>query len=445
MTLSLHLHQLEYGISARECLAITLTGFVFGGVPYAIRHWQRANFYARDYEYETLSLKHRAIAVLLFLPALGALVALIMKIVDLCKSKESVRQIFNDEILRKMHKRGRTALEIHRNEYERKKKESGGGRQLGSTNPFVDRWNLPSLQDITFRVRELDRARESLQKDQTLAEVASTIKLSVGSAHDLGIYAKEMEDTHSSFQFSEGFFAAVFDGHGPPKEGTAESSFGTQVAKYANREFKNRFPSMLKDKENNVRKAFDTLTHQINNEVCTKWTSYGGTTAVMTYITPNGVVYTNTVGDSEANIYRNVGGQIRSTPISRVLNFVSQRVHEKAEQIMGHKLGRGSGGIGISIGDASMCLSTCISQTTVTNLQIGDILVLRSDGAINFVDETETIEVISKNFREDAKEIAEALTRKSVKNQQEREKNGKGDADNVTNLVIKVGASVGKI
>jgi serine/threonine protein phosphatase PrpC len=125
-----------------------------------------------------------------------------------------------------------------------------------------------------------------------------------------------MEDAHFYTEIPQGSLAAVFDGHG-----------GAKVANYANEQFQKRFSQALEKANGNVHQAFEVLIHEIHLEVMLNdgWAGIG-TTAVICFIdkTTN-LIYTATLGDSEANIYRTIDGSLNSIPLSCVRDWSSKK------------------------------------------------------------------------------------------------------------------------
>ncbi len=378
MTLSLHFHERQYGISACEGMGIALTGIVlFGGMPFAMRHWEMAQSYKG--EQKSVCLKHKAIAVLLALPALGTLVAIIMKIVDLCKTKtplgkpEEFSPDNRSKMLGNMHEQASDTLFLHRSGLEANDK--------GDRDPFITQQDLPKLAEI----QRLDSATDR-----------KPFKFAHGFACNKG-QEKKMEGAHSFLEFNEGVFAAVFDG-----------TNGNHVAKYANAEFKKWFPRILKIKGGNVQAAFTSLTNRIHDEVLLEWKNPSLASAVMTYIDPNGLAFTNTIGGCEANIYRSNGGlsKTMAIPLS---------IHGSIENIGSEDLDRR------------------IRLITVSRVQVHDTIVLRSRGAIFKRTHEKSLADLNREIFNPRhfcpKVVAQNLTEQVSK---------ESEGGNISNLVIRV-------
>ena len=112
-----------------------------------------------------------------------------------------------------------------------------------------------------------------------------------------------MEDAHFFQELEQGVFLGVLDGHG-----------GQQVAQFASKECQRRFPELLAQTGGNVRQTLELLIDEVHKKVAAhaEWNEVGST-AVLCYIDKQThLVYTATVADSEANIYRNIEGQVKS-------------------------------------------------------------------------------------------------------------------------------------
>lgn len=142
----------------------------------------------------------------------------------------------------------------------------------------------------------------------------------ISHAHDQGTRAK-MEDA-SFFLDSEGsFLAGVFDGHG-----------GKKVAEFTCLEFQARFSQTLIESEGIVHRAFEKLFYDIQQSIgeYPKWRGKG-TTAVFSYVDKaTNFIYTATLGDSEAKIYRKIRGDLKSIPLSVVRDWGCEKEATRA-------------------------------------------------------------------------------------------------------------------
>lgn len=298
----------------------------------------------------------------------------------------------------------------------------------------------------------------------TVEEVAASEKPSSGAVQLAHGDSSEqgprpsMEDAHFYVEFpSGGTLAGVFDGHG-----------GSEVSKYVCKEFQKRFPEAL-DRLKNVHQAFERVIDDIQNEVTkhNEWNDQGST-AVVSFIDAENTVYTATLGDSEANIYRKINGSVKSIPLSCVRDFGSDkdaaaaaramREPEKAVEwpkekepkslrVSGVNVSRGFGDQG-RVGGSGLRAISSKPKITMRKLQPGDVFILTCDGLKDYVDEADIDEIIAKHSGEDARTIAQELSKRALENMERLRKEvllkSKGQVkisgDNVTIIAIKASA-----
>lgn len=127
---------------------------------------------------------------------------------------------------------------------------------------------------------------------------------------------KTMEDAHFATAIGEsGFLMGVFDGHG-----------GDTVANFVNSAFADIFSNKLQELKN-VKLAFEQSCIEIQdqlNKMNSETSQFTGSTGVVSYIDRDtNLIYTATLGDSEANIYRQENGVLKSIPLSTVRDWES--------------------------------------------------------------------------------------------------------------------------
>lgn len=220
-----------------------------------------------------------------------------------------------------------------------------------------------------------------------------------------------MEDAHYYKKTIDGFSVAIFDGHG-----------GSEVSAYAAAQAQERFFPYLEKAGGNVHAAFTNLINDIHSELNQV---DSGSTAVMCYVDKkSNLIYTATLGDSEAFIYRKVDGKVYAIPLSCVRDWSSHSDAARAAKIMSH-LKHGSfdeifkkyvsaedskkiyfparaGGVNVAraIGDSQFSLikgMVGVSQKpkiTVNQLRLGDKLVLGCDGLFDYTDHSEIINAL---------------------------------------------------
>lgn len=255
---------------------------------------------------------------------------------------------------------------------------------------------------------------------------------------------KTMEDAHFFTEFDHGVLCGVFDGHG-----------GKDVAIFASNEFTAKFPKELLKAKGNVHQAFEALIHKIHTKVAKnkKW-NFTGSTAVITYIDKSSHnIYTATLGDSEANIYRTIGAGIRSLPLSIIRDWSSHKDATRAAiarnkpsfikeymETENPKWLRFPSALGVNvsraIGDNEYSGTSKKPgvihkpKITINKLKQGDFLVLACDGLKDFVNEREIAGILAANSLQPASNLAEQLVKFAL---DEKKSN-----DNVTALVVRI-------
>lgn len=249
-----------------------------------------------------------------------------------------------------------------------------------------------------------------------------------------------MEDAHFFQEMEQGVIVGVLDGHG-----------GGQVSKFASKEFQKRFSEVFSETQGNVRQTFELLIDEIHKKVAkhAAWNNVGST-AVICYIDKqNHLIYTATLGDSEANIYRKMEGELKSIPLSCVRDWSSKKDAQRAavsleipqiatewpnaENPKRLRYPAPNYGLNVSrsIGDFYYTGSEEMPgvihkpKITVNQLQAGDMLILACDGLKDYVPETEIIQNLKDERDPTNKLVYYALFKKSAH-------------DNVTVVAVKV-------
>lgn len=263
-------------------------------------------------------------------------------------------------------------------------------------------------------------ATQALPTPKALSEKEITpLKFSHHFADSIGP-RPTMEDAHFTIEIEQGTLAGVFDGHG-----------GRQIPDYASQEFQKRFSAVLKESDGNVLKAFERLIHEIHQEVAEKpeWSNHGSTAVICFIDKETSQIYTATLGDSEANIYREVDGSPISIPLSLVRDWTDKKDAARLEKAMGLPSGHVAGRLksGADPKEIRLCLNfpakTAIKERrginvsraigdihstgtkdkpgiihkpkiTVNKLQKGDLVILACDGLKDYAPEHEIIDTI---------------------------------------------------
>ena len=267
------------------------------------------------------------------------------------------------------------------------------------------------------------------------------------SLSDIGYGRGRNEDAHLHVSQPNYELLAVFDGHG-----------GKDVSKFAKKFTEKNFDRLLQKYNNNAYEALEALIDSIEGKVkdLSNW-DHEGSTAVISFVDKvNHRVITATVGDSEANIYREIEGKLKSIPLSDVRDWASPKDKQRWEKTMGRELNispetnpktlrfpEGFVGVNVSrsLGDEGIKnLKTKNVNVAMTHkpkisslpLFPGDIIKLCCDGDKDNLTEKETIETL-KQF-DSLPEAVKSLKDTAI----EKMKSGKGANDNITMIGFKL-------
>jgi serine/threonine protein phosphatase PrpC len=143
-------------------------------------------------------------------------------------------------------------------------------------------------------------------------------------------YREHNEDAHFAHKIDEGLIAGVFDGH------SGNGSDGKIVSNFAAKYFSYHFPLYYKKYHLkgilSVKEVFEKIISEMDEELSKDMISFrAGCTAVCCFIEQEShLIYTATLGDSEANLYRKFGDEILSIPLSIVRDWSSQKDANRA-------------------------------------------------------------------------------------------------------------------
>jgi serine/threonine protein phosphatase PrpC len=336
-------------------------------------------------------------------------------------------------------------------------------------------WNNSKKAIEEHRAKDPEAAFATLQEalpplDERNFQPEIPLKLTYDQAADISVYREAMEDAHFYHSTDLGCVTGIFDGHK-----------GAKVSRYARDQFKERFFDTLRKNEGNVHQTFELLIDEIHKEVEKKYKQKkgewsAGTTAVICFIDKKThQIYTATLGDSEANIYRIFDQQLKSIPISCVRDWTSEKDAKRAAvaygnpeiadlwptspnpkdlRFNGFNISRAIGDIKY-IGTKDKPGIIHKPKITINQLKKGDILILCCDGLKDYASENEIINVLNTHADNRAMALVKcALKGMEKKNEEKPEiipkykdqkKNKKEkvsfsakEGDNVTILAINV-------
>lgn len=246
-----------------------------------------------------------------------------------------------------------------------------------------------------------------------------------------------MEDAYFFQKTEEGIFLGVLDGHG-----------GKEVAEYVSLFLQKKFEEVLRLTNKNVHRTFEVLIEEVHKQVAEKheWNAIG-TTAVLSFIDKyTHQIYTATVGDSEANLYRKINSQLKSIPLSCVRDWSYPKEAKRAALFLNNpdiavnwpnvknpkllRYPKSYYGINLSRSIGDVIFEGAVihkPKITVQQVREGDILILACDGLKDYVLEKEIISQIEK---QDSYNLANQLVRYAIE--------VKKSQDNVTVLVLSI-------
>ena len=254
-------------------------------------------------------------------------------------------------------------------------------------------------------------------------------------------FRPSMEDAHFIVNIKEGLLSGLFDGHG-----------GSEVAKFASSYVQNHFSIFLEKCEGNVYATFHLLLKSLDQEVKMNnaWDDTG-TTAVICFIDyTTHLIYTATLGDSEANIYRSDNGKSISIPLSCIRDWSCEKEIKRAKKAPHGKLinenqrfvefnpkkisfehNKFRINVSRAIGDKisnpkKKTVISCKPKVTVHQIKPKDVVILACDGLKDYVQEHEIV----YRVKGDPKEVAQNLVNYAIEI--------KHSKDNVSVLVVNV-------
>lgn len=377
-----------YELSTKEAMLFPLVS------PYAKRHWESAQICQERYRFG-----HKFIAILEYIPILGPLASLIERVTVFALHRFLNFQFSKPSPEEKMQKNLVKAIKEHHKE-----------------------------EVLKFDVLKVDPK-------------PAPLRLDIQDAENIGL-RKEMEDAHDIVRLERGSLLCVFDGH---------SDLG-HVAKYAAKHFKKHFSRALSENPEDIRKAFTSIIDRIHQKVKTKSLA-GGTTAVVSYIDDKtNIIYTATLADSEAKLYRKIDDKIYTIPLSPIRNWGRPKEAQRASIALGDpsiaekwpnekdaKYIRFCGvNISRAIGDHE--LADCdgnkgiIQKPKITMCQMhkDDLLIVACDGLWDFATEDELHkEIISPAMSDSYNGICDKAVGLSKSHQTK-----KGNNDNITVISV---------
>lgn len=263
------------------------------------------------------------------------------------------------------------------------------------------------------------------------------VNFSTSEAHAVS-FRPTMEDAHFIKKINENLLLGVFDGHRGDTEGAPRGAFTGHVAKAAADLIQELFYATLIQANGDIRTAFFELFKTVQAQILSNHLSVAnmGSTAVVSYVShADSKIYTATIGDSEAKLYRKIDGMWKSIPLSNVRHWKSAKDRQRFTEISFSKealkkelcpqelyaiqerffneksskeiyfFGGGQTKRGLNVsrafGNNDLCFyfgkAGVIQKPKVTeiNFQKGDRVIVACDGVWDYLSEQEVITIIS--------------------------------------------------
>lgn len=415
MSYSLVDHPRNYQITNQDACFSLATGL--SGAPFAHRHAQLAQSEG------SASRWHRVVMMIEYMPLIGGVVALVEKIAfHLFHSGYSApfwrtTALSADQALNLMETNGLyLASEMHQKDSKIYFSPKEIEANLKTSAP---------LPPLTFTHQHTSRQGPRSQN----------------------------EDAHFCKKIEGGLLAGVFDGHG-----------GKEVAHFACEAMQSRFSTILKEENGDVHAAFERSLYHIQLDVArnSSWNRIGSTAVVSYLDEKTHKIYTATIGDSAAHLYRRSGLLgVKSLPLSIVHDWTTE--YPRLVKIYGLSLvqffynifGRDPkrlrshlfSGVNVSraLGDIEEAgiptKRRVISKPEITSasLKSGDVVLLCCDGVTDYLLQKDIVAVMRGHFGPVGKLIgnSEELV-DEIANTALAKMDKKGSGDNVTALAIQV-------
>ncbi|CUI16524.1 putative phosphoprotein phosphatase [Candidatus Protochlamydia naegleriophila] len=442
-------HERGYQLSFYEFCTFPFTA------PYAGRHQELSLTCKESYRYG-----HKIIAFVEKLPLLGVFVSLIERIVALsiqvfsCLFKDSsVNPRSEVDFPAKLDVREMPAPIVQQREPIAL--IEGDEQVKASEDPLAE--VVPVNLSEVRMLKNLKKAfNEHRKKDPAQVAAMPRLDLSGSVRRKLSFNVQDavlkgrrssMEDSHFHRQLSNGYVLGICDGHGD----------GGRIAEYISLRCQQLFSEKWAEHSNNRIEAFSTLLAQIHQEVLEKQIAEsGGSTAVICFIEKQtNRCYVATLGDSEAKLFRKVGGDISIFPLSCVRDWSSEKDAKRASSAL-DKPGIADNwpkalnskylrfpdpfyGVNVSrsIGDQEFNTlnghPAVIQKPKVTlfELEKNDLLVLACDGVWDYVQNKELVDqVIAPCWLSDETDIAQEIAHFAL--------DAKCSEDNISVIALRV-------
>lgn len=440
--LSLHEHPNRYELDAKEiALSIVTLG---SGYTISKRHLELA----ANSQLSCERWGHRIIALIEALPIIGMLSVLIEKVIYLFEESKFLST--NTKLNLPLTSCNNLSYELYSTHHI---------VPLAPTITTIDTgikkmWRN-SLKAIGEHIKRFNREAYHLPKDalpsvdELFRGKIESLDFITASAESIG-RRPTMEDAILYKCLDRGLICGIFDGHG-----------GEEVAHIAKNIYEQYFEAILVENAYDVRKTFIAIAKKIEEEVISNpQLRFIGSTAVVIYIDQKtNLIYTSTIGDSLAKIYRSNQRQFKTLPLSPIRDWSSSKdamrvatayqnysIYQKWKNHPNPKELRVPINIGVNVSRAfgDLFVKNCFNSPTIVSkpkisinrLFVDDYIMLACDGVSDYVSDEE-LNVIFQQFHEQfhdhwispLEELCQNIVEFSIKT--------KRSDDNVSVLVVK--------
>jgi serine/threonine protein phosphatase PrpC len=423
MDYTLNTHPKGYALS---CPETSLSICTFTSIPYAHRHWELS---INDSKH---SLTHRGIAIIESIPVLGAIAGTVEQLY--ASKHRTIEDPLPIELPPRI--RDQPIVECQSDESSISEDEFLEGLMERFCDPLIPTWKRRRLPLEVAHQKMRTNIIKALQEHEAIEPSGPYISLRdllIMESHTptsplalrCEIFETQgsrqtMEDTYINLEDENYALLAVLDGHG-----------GKDAALYAKILIEKNFMPIFK-KAAHIHQAFEELIDRTQEKVLEhEALDLQGTTLVISFLDKkNHHIYTATVGDSEANIYRKDSNEeLKSIPLSCLRSWNHPKEERRITPLIERypessrldktpsdkyrywhnkysiNLSRSIGDRKISCGQDEGPVITHKPKITSHRIKPGDILILACDGLKDFVTEKEIINLLNLSKKATSKKI----------------------------------------
>ncbi|WP_068466324.1 PP2C family serine/threonine-protein phosphatase [Candidatus Protochlamydia phocaeensis] len=297
------------------------------------------------------------------------------------------------------------------------------------------------LRNLRKAIKE-HREECVIDEENMFSSVKTHLSFRLFECEEKGSIREDMEDAHFFIPVENGYLMGLFDGHGDKGK----------IARFAALQCKRLFPLEKAKSPDDLRAVFTHIINQIHQQVIQK-SFPGGSTAVIGFIDKKtNRIYTGTLGDSEAKIFRKTEKGWQVIPLSCVRDWSSKKDAARAARALNKDLIAEvwprmrakflrfptlNEGVNVSraIGDQEYnewngkpgVIQK--QKTTMAELKKGDLLIMACDGLWDYAKDRELIDQVLNPWLEDQElDLAQLIVDYAL--------NKKNSTDNVSVIAL---------